>query len=104
MQAKKISRKVSVTDQISAAWDLNGLKLSPDLLWSSGSANHWRNKTEVFLKLRLKVIKVSTVNYGGIDVNGHKPSHFTDNSLNSGSHCGFVLLQSNTGEVAPDAS
>lgn len=47
MQAKKISRKVSVTDQISAAWDLNGLKLSPDLLWSSGSANHWRNKTEV---------------------------------------------------------
>ena len=48
------------------------------------------------------MIKVSTGNHGGIDVNGHKPSRFTDNS-NSDSHCGFVL-QSNTGEVAPDSS
>lgn len=31
--------------------------------------------------LRLKIIKMSIVNHEEIDMNGHKPSHFTDNSL-----------------------
>ena len=35
----------------------------------------------MFRILRFKVIKVSTVNHEGMDTNGHKPSHFTDNSL-----------------------